>query len=100
MDKPTITLTHDATEQDAIDQIEAWLLPWASTTLKLDRERLDRDTVFMELGLDSVDAVFMISELEAMLGVRLPTSVVLEHPTARLLARHVARVWATRSGGG
>lgn len=98
MDKPTITLTPDATEQDAIDQIEGWLLPWAATTLKLDGGKLDPDTVFMELGLDSVDAVFMISELEAMLKVSLPTSIVLEHPTPRLLAQHVARVWATRSG--
>jgi acyl carrier protein len=97
VDNATIKLETDATEEDATRQIEAWLLSYTAMTLKLDQDRVDLDTVLMELGLDSVDAVFMLSELEAMLGVRLDTSLLLECPTGRVLAPRVAHAWATRA---
>lgn len=96
MDKPTIKLAQGATEEDAIRQIEAWIMEWLAMTLKLGRDRLDLDTGFMDLGLDSVDAIFMLSELEANLQVKLDTSLLLECPTGRVLAPRVAQAWATR----
>jgi acyl carrier protein len=99
MDKPIIQLDNDASEGEATRQIEGWLLAWTRATLKLDADRVDLDTVLMELGLDSVEAVFMLSELEAALGVQLDSGLLLECPTGRALAPRVAHAWATRGVG-
>ena len=97
METTTIKLDQGTTEEAASHRIAEWLLGWASRTLKIERDRLDADTVFMELGVDSVDAIYMLSDLEAMLDVKLETELLIECPTARALSTRVAQVWATRS---
>uniref|UniRef100_UPI000AD1D374 type I polyketide synthase n=1 Tax=Streptomyces graminilatus TaxID=1464070 RepID=UPI000AD1D374 len=53
------------------------------------RERLDADRPFTDLGLTSEGAVTLIERLGEATGLRLPSTLVFDHPTPDALTRHV-----------
>ncbi|MDX3748735.1 SDR family NAD(P)-dependent oxidoreductase [Streptomyces sp. AK08-02] len=52
-------------------------------------EELDADRPFTDLGLTSEGAVTLIERLGEATGLRLPSTLVFDHPTPDALARHV-----------
>ncbi|MCT9083224.1 type I polyketide synthase [Streptomyces fulvoviolaceus] len=52
-------------------------------------ERLDAGSPFTDLGLTSAGAVALIERLGEATGLRLPSTLVFDHPTPAALARHV-----------
>ncbi|MGH8258480.1 MAG: SDR family NAD(P)-dependent oxidoreductase, partial [Steroidobacteraceae bacterium] len=59
--------------------------------LHLERGDFNRETTFAELGINSVSAIELVEAINRAYGLRLPTSVIFEFSSIRLLADYVAR---------
>jgi myxalamid-type polyketide synthase MxaE and MxaD len=61
-------------------------------SLRLPEERIDSDTPFGSLGLDSLMSLEVRNHLEAELGVALPATLIWRDPTLSALAQHLIHV--------
>ncbi len=102
--KPRTSRRHEATENRdprelrtrladlAVDEREEALLDLlrgevAAVLGYRDAEEVGVDRAFTELGFDSLTAVELRNRLERVTGLRLPGTVVFDHPTPPALAR-------------
>ena len=60
--------------------------------LGLAPSALEPGSRFFEIGMDSLTAIESRHRLEAAFGLRLDSTVVLDHPTPRALAAHVCHL--------
>lgn len=64
-----------------------------------DVDIVDSHTGFIQLGLNSLVAVQLKNKLEAELGIQLPGSIALDHPSAELLAEYLDRLLSASDAG-
>lgn len=70
--------------------IERWLVRSLEEALELDPGELDVNVPFDEYGLDSTEAVGLVSALEDWLGRELPANLVYRYNTVAALAERLA----------
>ncbi|WP_455681710.1 type I polyketide synthase [Streptomyces tsukubensis] len=55
----------------------------------VDHHRIDLERPFRDSGFDSLTGVELRNRLNAQIGVRLPSTLVFDHPTPGAVARHI-----------
>jgi acyl carrier protein len=88
------------TSRDAtsVDLIKSWLLDWLAQELRIDREKIDPRQSFLSYGMDSVQAMTMVGDLEANLEVRLPPTLAWDFPDIDALSAHLVDRLTTIKG--
>jgi len=72
-------------------KIRNWCADYLAKSLQLPLERINPQTKFARLGMDSAMSVFFLVELEDWLGTELASEIVFDHPTIAELARYLAK---------
>ncbi|WP_165963990.1 AMP-binding protein [Actinomadura sp. KC216] len=74
--------------------IQDWLVTELARRADVDPERIDLDASWHDHGLDSLQSVALVRELEELLGIALPETLAWDHPSTTALAEHLARLTA------
>ena len=72
------------------EQLEDWLINRVAQLLEQPADDIDPDMPFNSLGLDSINVMDLIVELDDLLGVEIESTIVWDYPTIRLLSEYVA----------
>lgn len=73
-----------------VEAIQVFITTWLKEQLEQD---VAADANFAAIGMDSLDAVRLTDDLATFIGVdEVPVSLILDHPTAGALARHLAEL--------
>ncbi|HEX3346634.1 MAG TPA: acyl carrier protein [Acetobacteraceae bacterium] len=88
-------LKTDATEA----QIQDWCCTYLARALRLKAEKIDRTATFASIGLDSAEALFLVSALEDWSGLDLDSDTAYEHPSVAQLSRFVIECIQAQSPG-
>ncbi len=76
-------------ENDAVEAMEAWLTERLAVLLRLEQGSIRPDAPFSEYGLDSLDAVTLAYDLEELLDVELPPTLLWDQPSVRECASYL-----------
>ncbi len=77
-------------------EISAWLVGHIAAELNMATERLSTRLPFVDYGLDSVQAVSMVGELERWIGRSLSATLIWDYPTIDALALYLAGTQAKK----
>jgi acyl carrier protein len=61
--------------------IQAWLVEQIADVLSLDASTIDIKQPLTRYGLDSIDAVTLVGDLEDWLDLELPSTLLWDYPT-------------------
>ena len=74
----------------ASEEIETWLADLVAGTLGLQVAQLDTDTPLSCYGLDSVNAISILTAVTEKTGLQVPDNSLIEYPTITLLAGYIS----------
>lgn len=75
--------------QHVFDSIDEWLVDYLATQLGVDKRAIPRDKPFDTIGVDSLLAVTVTTEIKRRFGVKLKATALYEHNTVASLSRCV-----------
>lgn len=78
-------------EKPSATMIEAWLCAQIAERVQTPIANLDPEKSLAALGVDSVDAVDIVTQLGEWLGRDIPAELPFEYPTIRAIAQHLAQ---------
>lgn len=63
------------------EQYFGWLSNWLQKYLSIEEDQIDEETVFAELGIDSVGAVTLVGDLESEFNAHIDETLLWDYPT-------------------
>jgi len=92
MDTQLLRTTDNAPTKPALDAsaLERWLIVRIAVLADLGEDEIDVALPFSSYALDSVATVGLTGDLQDLLGIEFPPTLLWDYPTIALLARHLA----------
>lgn len=81
-----IALRDRTTETSPAEAIQQWLVSQLAKQLSLDPNNIKVQEPLTRYGLDSIDAVTLVGELEDWLELELPSTLLWDYPTVEKAA--------------
>jgi acyl carrier protein len=79
-----------STNVPSVTSLTSWLIDWITRELAMDRREVHPGQTFLSYGMDSVQAMSMVGDLEATFSRRLPPTLAWDYPTIDALAEHLS----------
>lgn len=76
-----------------VETVQNWLVNQLAEQLSLDAKTIKVSEPLTRYGLDSIDAVTMVGDLEDWLDLELPSTLFWDHPTIEKSARYLAETY-------
>ncbi|MEW5856584.1 MAG: acyl carrier protein [Cyanobacteriota bacterium] len=96
--KPSEDLTKNNLQDDNMivenspaEAIQTWLVTKLSKQLSLNAKTIDVREPLTRYGLDSIDAVTLVGDLEDWLGCELPSTLLWDYPTIEKSAEYLVQ---------
>lgn len=86
--KPSEALTPETSPQEAIS---SWLVAKLAKQLSLNAKTIDVSEPLTRYGLDSIDAVTLVGDMEDWLGLELPSTLLWDYPTIQKTAQYLVK---------
>jgi acyl carrier protein len=71
----------NSSEASSLLSIQSWLVDQIAEVLSLDASTIDIKQPLTRYGLDSIDAVTLVGDLEDWLDLELPSTLLWDYPT-------------------
>ncbi|MDJ0846476.1 acyl carrier protein [Crocosphaera sp.] len=82
-------LDDQATATTPVETVQNWLIKQLAEQLRLDPASIKITEPFTRYGLDSIDAVTLVGDLEDWLDLDLPDTLFWDHPTVEKSAKYL-----------
>ncbi len=83
------TATQSQTATSPVEAIQVWLVQQLADVLSLDPATIDVTQPLTRYGLDSIDAVTLVGDLEDWLDLELPATLLWDYPTISKAATYL-----------
>lgn len=89
---PTQSLiaTKEEAHYDCLEELQGEVQQWVADKLDVETHHVDLDVTFAELGVDSVESVELVDQLQSRIGRVIPATELLRYPTVKALIEHFA----------
>ncbi len=77
------------TQTTPVSKIQAWLVEQIADVLSLDPTTIDVKQPLTRYGLDSIDAVTLVGDLEDWLDLELPSTLLWDYPSIEKAAAYM-----------
>lgn len=85
----TSSATQNPTAVSPVEAIQAWLVAQLADVLSLDPTTVDVTQPLTRYGLDSIDAVTLVADLEDWLDLELPSTLFWDYPSIAKAATYL-----------
>ncbi|MDJ0729824.1 MAG: acyl carrier protein [Crocosphaera sp.] len=82
-------LDDQATATTPVETVQNWLIKQLAEQLNLDPDKIKITEPFTRYGLDSIDAVTLVGDLEDWLDLDLPDTLFWDYPTVEKSAKYL-----------
>lgn len=78
------------TNTSPVETLQSWLVDKLAEQLSLDTDSINITESLTRYGLDSIDAVTMVGDLEDWLDLELPSTLFWDHPSIEKASEYLA----------